>query len=212
MSQIIDISLTVSPVIPVWPGSSKVELYRVKKIEEGSNSNDSELKMGVHVGTHVDSPFHFLTGEKSVEFLDLEILIGKTSVIELPNSCELINRVDIENAGFITGTKRLLLKTRNSQLWKQNAAEFHTSFVGLGVNGAEFLVEQGVKLVGIDYLSIAPFKNSRPTHEVLLKAGIIILEGIDLNNVEAGIFQLVCLPLKLGGSDGSPARAVLIAE
>lgn len=212
MKKPIDISLTISPDIPVWPGNAKVELKRVRKIEEGANSNDSELKMGVHVGTHVDSPFHFLPGEKSVESLDLDVLIGPAVILEMPESCGLIKADDIKKAGFISGTQRILFKTRNSHFWVQNLLDFQTEFVGLSADGAEYLVEQGVKLVGIDYLSVAPFKNSKPTHETLLKAGVVILEGVSLGHVDPGPCDLVCLPLKLGGSDGSPARAVIIKD
>jgi arylformamidase len=212
LKQIIDISLTITPDIPVWPGNAKVELKRVRKIEEGANSNDSELKMGVHVGTHVDSPFHFLPGEKSVESLALEVLIGPAIIVEIPESCDVINAVNIKKAGFKPGTLRIIFKTRNSIFWCQQLPDFQTDFVGLSSDGAEYLVEQGVKLVGIDYLSIAPYKNSKPTHEILLKAGVVILEGANLCHVEPGPCELICLPLKLGGSDGSPARAVIIID
>lgn len=212
MKEIIDISLTITPDIPVWPGNEKVELLRVQKIEEGANSNNSDLKMGVHVGTHVDSPFHFLPGGKSVESLALDILMGPAVIIGVGESCDLITAAEIKKAGYVPGTLRVLFKTRNSHFWTRQLSDFQTGFVGLDAGGAQYLVDNGVRLVGIDYFSVAPYKNSKPTHETLLKAGVIILEGIDLSHIEPGPCELICLPLKLGGADGSPARAVIIKE
>jgi arylformamidase len=155
---------------------------------------------------------YFLPGEKSVESLALDILMGPAVILGIGESCDLITVEEIKNAGYVPGTLRVLFKTRNSHFWNRQLSDFQTGFVGLDAGGAKYLVENGVRLVGIDYLSIAPYKNSKPTHETLLKAGVIILEGIDLSHVEPGPCELICLPLKLGGADGSPARAVIIKE
>lgn len=207
-----DITLTIKPSMPVWPGDPKVTLERVSKIEEGANANVSKISMSVHTGTHMDAPVHFLQGGKSIDTLPLEILIGPVQVIQLPDSVETINAAVLEQAGIAQVTERLLIKSRNSAYWANPDDSFKTGFLAVEADGAAYLVQRGVKLVGIDYLSIAPYKRSRPTHEVLLKAGMVILEGADLSAVPAGFYQLICLPLKLGGSDGSPARAVLIGE
>jgi arylformamidase len=207
-----DITLTIKPSMPVWPGDPKVTLERVSKIEEGANANVSKISMSVHTGTHMDAPVHFLQGGKSIDTLPLEALIGPAQVIQLPDSVETINAAVLEQAGIAQATERLLIKSRNSAYWINPDDSFQTGFLAVEADGAAYLVERGVKLVGIDYLSIAPYKRSRPTHEVLLKAGMVILEGADLSAVPAGFYQLICLPLKLGGSDGSPARAVLIGE
>jgi arylformamidase len=198
--------------MPVWPGDPQVVLERVSSIEEGANANVSKISMSVHTGTHMDAPVHFLQGGKSIDTLPLEILIGPAQVIRLPDSVETITAGILEKAGIREGVERLLIKTRNSTYWTNPDDDFKTDFLAVEADGAAYLVKRGVKLVGIDYLSIAPFKRSRPTHETLLKAGMVILEGADLSAVPAGFYQLICLPLKLGGCDGSPARAVLIAE
>jgi arylformamidase len=212
MKYVYDISLTISAELPVWPGDPKVILERVNKIENGANSNVSRLELSVHTGTHVDAPFHFLPGESTVESLSIDILTGNALVIELPDACGVIDACVVTAAGIAPGTQRVLFKTRNSRYWAENVADFQTGFVGVLADGAEQLVKLGVRLVGIDYLSISPYKNSRPTHEALLKAGVVIVEGLDLSQVPAGEYLLVCLPLKLKDSDGAPARAVLIKE
>lgn len=208
---IYDITLTLTPQMPSWPGDPGVLLERVRKIEEGSNANVSRLDMGVHNGTHVDAPVHFIPGEKSVERLDLEVLVGPALVAELPESVGTITAAVLEAAAIPEGTLRLLLKTRNSHYWTSGEPAFQPGFVGIEVDAAEFLVARGIRLVGVDYLSVAPFKRSRPTHEVLLKAGVVPVEGLDLSRVPPGLYTLYCLPLKIAGCDGAPARAILVA-
>jgi len=210
--KIYDITLTIKPSMPVWPGDPKVVLERVSKIEEGANANVSRITMSVHTGTHMDAPVHFLPGGKSIETLPLDLLIGPAQVVQLPDDIDTINAGVLENAAIAKGVERLLIKTRNSAYWKKPDDAFQTGFLGVEADGAAYLVKRGVKLVGIDYLSIAPYKKSRPTHEALLKVEMVILEGVNLSEVPAGFYQLICLPLKLSGSDGSPSRAVLIAE
>jgi arylformamidase len=212
MRKIYDITLTVTPGMVTWPGDPKVKLERVRKIEDGANANVSEVAMSVHTGTHMDAPFHFLPEGKTIDTLPLDVLIGPVQVIQLPDSCDVIDADVLAKAGLDNGLERVLFKTRNSKYWVDQETIFQTGFVGIQVDGAEYLVRHGIRLVGIDYLSISPYKMSRPTHEVLLKASMVILEGANLSEVPAGHYQLICLPLKLGGSDGSPARAVLIKE
>ncbi len=210
--QYYDITLTINPAMPVWPGDPQVTLERVSKIEEGANANVSQMSMSVHTGTHMDAPVHFLPGAKSIDTLPLDTLIGPAQVIRLPDNIATITAEVLEKAGIGEGVERLLIKTRNSAYWANPKDAFKPDFLAVEADGAAYLVKRGVKLVGIDYLSIAPFKRSRPTHEILLKAGMVILEGADLSAVAPGFYQLICLPLKLGGSDGSPARAVLISD
>jgi arylformamidase len=207
--KIYDISLTISPNMITWPGNPSTQLERFKKLETGANNNVSVLRMSVHSGTHIDAPFHFLPEGIGVDAVPLDVLIGEAQVVHLPD-CELVTAEILEQAGIRTGMQRLLLRTRNSVLWAENRADFQPDFVGISPDGAETLVKLGIKLIGLDYLSIASYQKSRPTHEILLKAGIIPLEGIQLQDVPAGFYQLVCLPLKLSGADGTPARAVLI--
>ena len=207
--QTYDISLTLSPDLVTWPGDPGIHIERVEKIEEGAHSNVSKIEMGVHNGTHVDAPFHFLQDGKTVECLQLKALTGRVYVLNLPNA-DVITATVLENADIPPRTRRLLFKTRNSQFWKNPTKEFQPGFVGISADGAEFLVKRGVKLVGIDYLSISPYHQSRPTHEIFLKAGVVIVEGLNLSEINQGRYTLYCLPLKLAGSDGAPARAILI--
>jgi len=206
-----DISLTISPDLPVWPGDPKIVIERVEKIKEGGNANVSRLDMGVHTGTHVDAPHHFLEDDPTtVDQLSLRILTGRAYVLHLPDEIDVITASTLARSEIPPRTRRLLFKTRNSNNWEEKPQKFHTDFVGLSADGAQFLVNRGVKLVGIDYLSIAPYKESRPTHEILLKAHVVIIEGLDLSQVSQGRYTLYCLPLKLAGSDGAPARVILV--
>ena len=208
--RIYDISLPVSPDMPVWPGDPNVKLERVAKIEAGDGYNLTRLDLSVHNGTHVDAPYHFLGGETAtVDQLSLKILSGRVYVLHLPD-CDLITAEKLENAEIPPRTRRLLFKTRNSNYWTQKQNGFHTDFVALNSDAAQWLVNHGVKLVGIDYLSIAPFNDGYPTHEILLKAGVVIVEGLDLSMIAQWRYTIHCLPLKLAGSDGAPARVILI--
>jgi arylformamidase len=207
---IYDISLPISPGLPVWPGDPSVVLERVSSMDLGAHDNVSRLACGVHTGTHVDAPNHFLNDKRTVETLSLDMLIGPVQVVQISEDVGVITAAVLEMAEIPSGTLRLLLKTRNSRLWEHSLKEFSPDFVGVSQDGAEWLVRSGVQLVGIDYLSIAPYKQSIPTHRALLGPGIVILEGLDLSAVSPGIYTLYCLPLKLVGSDGAPARVILV--
>jgi len=204
-----DVTLTISPDLPTWPGDPCIVLERVGKIENGDNANVSRIDMVVHSGTHVDAPYHFLPDGKTVDQLSLSLLTGRAYVLHLPE-VDRITAAVLEEAQIPPRTRRLLFKTRNSQYWSELSNGFRTDFVGITADGAEALVKRGVKLVGVDYLSVAPFKESRPTHEILLSAGVVVIEGLDLSKVSQGRYTLFCLPIKLGGSDGAPARAILV--
>jgi arylformamidase len=204
-----DITLTISPNLPTWPGDPGIEVERVEKIEDGSNANVSRIDMGVHTGTHVDAPFHFLREGIAVDQIDISLLTGRAYVLHLPE-VDVITASVLERAQIPPRTRRVLFKTRNSEYWAREEPDFQTDFVGLSDDGAKYLVRRGVKLVGVDYLSVAPYKKSRPTHEKLLEAGVVIVEGLNLTEVSQGRYTLYCLPLKIAGSDGAPARAILI--
>jgi arylformamidase len=210
--RIYDVTLTITPTMTTWPGDPIVILERMKKIEEGANANVSHLDLGVHTGTHVDAPYHFLMEGAGIDTLPLDVLVGPVQVVELGDDIGVIDAKVVEKAGIVKGTCRVVFKTHNSTYWAQHTTEFQPTFVGVSVDGAEALVKLGIKLVGIDYLSVAPYKKSRPTHEVLLKASMVIVEGMDLSAVSAGLYQLYCLPLKLGGADGAPARVIMVGD
>jgi len=204
-----DITLTISPEMIVWPGDPSVNVKRLSSIASGDNANVSQISMSCHTGTHVDAPDHFLNNGKTVESLSLELLIGRAYVLHLPD-VNLITASVLMDADIPPRTRRLLFKTRNSDYWANGNKEFQTDFVGLSVDAAELLVDRNVKVVGIDYLSIAPFKQGKPVHTILLDAGVVVIEGLDLSHVSQGRYTLHCLPLKLGGADGAPTRAILV--
>jgi arylformamidase len=196
--------------MPVWPGDPAVVLEQVTSMDAGAHDNVSRLACGVHTGTHVDAPHHFMNDHRTVESLALDILVGLACVVQIPEDVKEISAQVLEKAAIPPGTMRLLLKTRNSRLWERGEREFFKDFVGISADGADWLVQQAIKLIGIDYLSVAPYKQSIPTHRILLGAGVIIVEGMDLSAIVPGNYRLYCLPLKLVGSDGAPARAILV--
>lgn len=208
---IYDISVPLSSELPIYPGDPALEIHDWFTLAKGDPANVSLLKFGAHTGTHVDAPAHFLEGAKKVESLALEVLIGEAEVIDVPPELRVID------AEFVTKTVkdgvRVLFRTRNSEYWGRGfKSEFRTDFTYLDPPAANSLVEQGVKLVGIDYLSVEQFgSNSHEVHRALLAHETIILEGLNLAEVPAGKYELICLPLRLRSplGDGAPARAVL---
>lgn len=206
--RIYDISVDISPHMPVWPGDPPVELERVKAIASGANANVSHLSCGVHIGTHVDAPLHFIDGGPAVESLPLKLLTGRAYVVHVPRAT-VLDEATLESAGLPPRTRRVLFRTRNSELWAREK-DFQTDFVAVDASGARWLVRKGIQLVGVDYLSVAPYGQSKETHRLLLEAGVVVIEGLDLSRVSQGRYSLYCLPLKLLGSDGAPARAILV--
>jgi arylformamidase len=193
--QIIDVSVPVRPGMITYPGDPEVRLERVSSIPAGDVANISRLDLGVHSGTHVDAPLHFAEGAPSVEALPLDVLVGPCVVVD-----------GLDPAAVAGGTERVLFKTANSRLWERD--EFSEDFVKLDGEAARELVERGVRLVGIDYLSIG----DEEAHHVLLGAGVVAVEGLDLREVEPGEYLLVCAPLKLAGAEGAPARVLLLRD
>ena len=205
---IYDISLTLSPDLVSWPGEDAFQLSKMYSIENGDNCNVTELRMSAHQGTHIDSPYHFLNNGSKSESLLIENLIGLCVVIDILER-NIINKIHVEGYDF-SKYKRVIFKTKNSILWESNIKKFEKNFVSLSLEAAKYLHDKGVVLVGIDYLSIEGFSSvTHDVHKLLLGNNIIILEGLNLFNVHAGYYELVCLPIKLAGSDGSPARAIL---
>jgi arylformamidase len=208
--RVFDISLTVTPDMVVWPGDPPVRMRRMQALAAGDMVNMTELAMSVHTGTHVDAPAHFLAGGKTIEQLNLDALVGPCRVVQVPDDVSLLAAQVLEALPIPERTERLLIKSRNSDHWRTPGKPFQTEFVAVDESGAEWLVQRGVRLIGVDYLSVAPFDAPLPAHVVCLQAEMILLEGLDLGAVPPGDYLLCCLPLKLAGSDGAPARTVLI--
>jgi arylformamidase len=204
-----DISIMIMPNMPTWPGDPRVELERFAMQENGDQANVSRLSMSVHTGTHVDAPYHFLAKGRTVDELLLKTLTGRAFVLHLPD-VNLVTAAVLASAELPPRTRRVLFKTRNSDYWANGLKTFQEDFVGISPDGAQYLVDRGVQLVGVDYLSVAPYADPVPTHQILLNAGVVIVEGLDLSAVSEGRYNLFCLPLRLAGADGAPARAILI--
>ena len=209
--KIFDISVPISTDMTVWPGDPSVTITRISSIEKGENANVSHLSLGVHTGTHVDAPLHFLREGESLDKIPLERFVGDAQVFEIPD-VNLITVEILEKNNFTLKASRVLFKTQNSEIWAKGDKAFQKDFVALSPDAAVFLADQKVNLIGIDYLSIAPFGDSTPTHKIFLEAGVILLEGIDLSSVPGGEYLLFCLPLKLQGVDGAPVRAILVEK
>jgi arylformamidase len=204
--EIIDISVPVRPGMVTYEGDPQVHLERALSIAEGAVANVSRLDFGVHTGTHVDAPLHFIDGAPGTESLALDVLVGPAHVVDATRVEQVLDEESLRGLDFPAEAERLVFKTQNSSLWELE--EFSHDFVHLTGGGARYLIERGTRLVGIDYLSVG----DEAAHRELLGAGIVALEGLDLRSVEPGEYQLVCLPLRLVGSDGAPARAVLISR
>jgi len=207
--EIIDITIPLTSRTPVWEGDQGITIKQDVFKGEVSDFNISRIEMGVHAGTHIDSPFHLFNHGRTVDEIPLEVLIGKATVLVISSDRKVINSEALIASGFNPGVERLILKTRNTEYWIHDPNGFHGEYIGIDTEGAEFLVSQGVKLVGVDYFSASPMNDLVRPHEILLEAGVVILENAYLVDVLAGEYQLVCLPLKLQGTDGAPVRAIL---
>lgn len=208
---IYDVTVPVSNELPTWPSDPAVQISDFCSLSAGDGANVSMLNFGAHTGTHVDAPAHFIEGAAKVESMSLDALIGDAVVIEVPEDVHAIDEEFVQKH-FVSGTERVLFKTRNSAFWSEADPQFHTDFTYLDLPAAEWLVEQGIKLAGIDYLSIEKYASEKhETHLALLSRGVVILEGLNLSGIAAGKYELICLPLRLRSTlgDGAPARAVL---
>lgn len=208
MAEYIDVSVPLSPDLPVWPGAPKVSFQRLLDIEKGDIANDTNISLNVHTGTHVDAPFHFVSSGYSVEKMPLDVLIGNATVADV-TEVETITVEVLEGLALSSETKRLLLKTRNSQLWQKPDHTFDENFVALTAEAAQWIADQGIRLVGVDYMSVQRFHDGPETHLNLLKAEVTVIESLNFANVSAGEYELICLPMKLAGVEGAPARVVL---
>ncbi len=208
-NRIIDISVLLIPGMPTWPGDGIVTAEPASRIAQGGHSNVTTLRNTSHTGTHLDAPWHFIDSGKKLDSIKLDRLIGDCVVCDLRHLERNIGDADLASAQIPAGTKRLLLKTRNSSLWENPRHSFYEDFIGVDPSGAHWLTAHGVDLIGIDYLSIEPYAGDGETHLILLGHEMVIVEGLDLRHVEPGSYRLICLPLRLGELDGAPCRVVL---
>jgi arylformamidase len=204
--KLIDVSVPLDGNLPSYPGNVPFSLDPTKRIARGDSSNVSAIHMSAHAGTHVDAPRHFFDNGAGTDALPLEMLLGRTRVIEITSRRGIgpdeLAPIDLSE------DVRVLIKTYNSRLW--GLAEFQQSYVGVTEAGARHLVGHGIKVLGVDYLSVEEFKRpGAPAHHVLLGGGTIVIEGLNLRDVEPGVYEMYCLPLRIVGADGAPARVVL---
>jgi arylformamidase len=204
---IYDITAPLSPALPVYPGDPEVIITSIAQLRRGDAANVSRLVLSSHTGTHLDAPRHFFEEGIAIDDLDLQLLIGPARVCAFSHVTTHLTADDLRPLGLI-GVQRLLLQTPNTALWEK--AGFQANYIALTESAAHLLVEMGVRLVGIDYLSVDAFERQDfPVHRILLGAGVVILEGLDLRTVPPGDYELLALPLLLAQGDGAPARAIL---
>jgi arylformamidase len=206
----IDVTVPLRNGMVVWPNDIKVQIERRVSMERGDMCNNSSISMGVHTGTHMDAPLHFIARGKSIDQLPFDVTVGPARVIEIKDKVS-IKAEELKQHNIKRG-ERILFKTRNSpQCWQND--NFADDFVYITRGAAQFLVDAGVKLVGVDYLSVGspfdPDQTTPDTHDILLGAEIWLIEGMNLTAISAGNYNLICLPLKLMDTEGSPVRAIL---
>jgi arylformamidase len=208
MPRMFDITLPISEHLIVYPGSPETKLLPHDRIADGAAANVTELRFGSHTGTHVDAAHHFIDGGQTVDELPLDVLIGEAEVVQIDDGVTAIGAPELEAAGVGTGAERVLLRTRNSALLGR--PEFQKDFAYITGDGARFLVDAGIRLVAIDYLSVEAFDAGEPVaHRTLLQHRMVVVEGVDLRAVQPGRYELICLPLRVRGIDGAPVRALL---
>ena len=190
-----------------WPGDPPFHIERATDKDKGDVATVSKMSLGVHTGTHMDAPLHFIRNARSIDTMPLDATVGPARVIPISDK-KSIKQEELRTHSIAAG-ERLLFKTSNStNSW--NSDQFDQNFVFISKDAAQYLAEVGVRTVGVDYLSVGGFREDGPeTHEALLNAGIWIIEGLNLAAVEPGHYELVCLPLRLMGAEGAPARAIL---
>jgi arylformamidase len=209
VSRIYDISVPIRTGGLVYPGNPEIEITLQQAVAKGAGANVSYVRFGSHTGTHADAARHFFDDGQTVDRIPLDRLIGPALLLSFPDDVRAVSAADLRSHD-LKGRKRVLLRTRNSALLSRK--EFVRDYTYLAPDGAQYLVDNGVELVGIDYLSIEQFHSGHhKTHRILLERSVVILEGLDLSIPAAGEYELICLPLRIEGCDGAPARAVLIA-
>jgi arylformamidase len=209
MSEWLDISVPLRNRMPHWPGDVPVEIWQTMDMTRGDVCNLRTLSMSAHAGTHMDAPLHFVADGKSIDAMPGDATIGPARVIEIVDA-KAITRGELERYAPAAG-ERLLCKTRNSSLWQRRCRMFVKDFVAVQPEAARYLVDCGIRTLGVDCLSVGAYGGHEglETHRALLGAGIWVIEGLDLSSVQPGSYELACLPLRIEGGEGAPARAML---
>ena len=203
-----DISLTIERGLPTWPTSEGFRVRAAMRLTSGDPANVSVVEMDVHTGTHVEAPLHFLPDGAPLDSLEVERFVGPARVIEVDGAA--VTSEMLEGVPVPDGTTRLLVKTENSARWAAGWGPFDERYVALTMDAARWVVDRGIRLVGIDHLSIQRFQDGPETHRILMRAGVAILEGLNLHGIDPGVYTLVAAPIRLAGTEAAPARAVLI--
>jgi arylformamidase len=206
----IDATATLDPATtPVYEGDAPMKFDFLHNMRKGDGFTLSVYSMGAHSGTHVDAPMHFVLGGATIDQLPLDPFIGSARVIDIPDDVQAINAAELGRHEW-KGAERVLFRTRSSARGWMSSSIFHRDFAYVAPDAAQLLADAGVKLVGIDYISAEQFGATAPmTHRILLGQGIPIVEGLSLAGVSAGDYDIVVLPIKVGGHEGAPARAVM---
>lgn len=205
-STYIDLTFPLSANLPSWPGSIGISVTTHMKMPIDIN-NLTSVSIDCHLGTHLDAPLHFVDQGKSVEQIELNKCIGPAYVVEIYGR-RAVSAADLQAAAIPAGCTRLLLKTDNQSYWLSGETRFQEDFCALDASAAEWLVQHGFVLVGIDYLSIQRFHDGPDVHQLLLQAEVVIVETLNLQQVSTGWYDFICLPIKLAGVEGAPVRAI----
>jgi len=207
----IDVSLPIGPDLLVWPGDPPIDVVPRLRLAKGDPANVSELRMGTHTGTHVDPPNHFVEGSTGVDRVPLDVLMGRAIVVDARHLDRPIEPTDFDELGIPRSETRVLLRTANSELWRTPPVRFPDRYACLTRETARLVVDRGIRLIGVDFLSVEEKgATGHPVHHILLENGVVIVEGLNLSEAEPGEYTLACLPLKIVDGDGGPARALLV--
>lgn len=209
--RVIDVSLPIGPDLLTWPGDPAIEIAPRLRLSKGDPANVSELRIGTHTGTHVDPPVHFVEGAAGIDEIPVGLLVGECVVADARGLRGQLGPAELNGLGIFPGAERVLLKSDNSEIWRRLPAPFPDEYVCLSPEGAKWVVEAGIRLIGVDFLSVEMRgAEGHPAHVELLANGVVIVEGLNLGEVAPGEYTIAVLPLMIVDGDGGPARAVLI--
>lgn len=206
---LIDISVALDEDLPIWPGSPGFQLDALQRMGDGAEANVSKLTCDVHTGTHIDAPRHFVDDGKTAEEIPLDRLVGRAYVARVPDDVDTVTAEVLEALNIPSRASRLLLHTRNSQLWSSAQTSFQRDYVALAPSAAQWVVDENIKCLGVDYLSVQHYGDDSETHQILLIESVVVIEGLNLSGISPGSYELLCMPLKIEDGEAAPARVAL---